>query len=299
MNRKWFLACMMLSLLLSGCGQLVASLTPAPRDTPANAPTEGFTGPMPATLNAGDTWIRPTDGMVMVYVPAGEFLMGATDADSAAGEHEKPQHSVYVGGFWIDRTEVTNAQFHKCVEAGGCGREPWCWDESNFDDHDRFNAPDQPVVCVLWNDAQDYAAWVGGRLPTEAEWEKAARGTDGRKYPWGNSAPDCHKANHKGCAGATVAVGSYPAGASPYGALDMAGNVWEWTTDKYGEDYYDHSPARNPQGPDSGGFRVMRGGAFIGDPGYIRCTARYKGSPKYRLWWYGFRVVVPYATSEP
>jgi formylglycine-generating enzyme required for sulfatase activity len=233
-----------------------------------------------------------------VYVPAGEFLMGATDADSEAGQDEKPQHSVYVDGFWIDRTEVTNAQFRKCVEAGGCGREPWCWDESNFGYHDRFNAPDQPVVCVLRNDAQDYAAWVGGRLPTEAEWEKAARGTDGRKYPWGNSAPDCRKANHNCCAGATVAVGSCPAGASPYGALDMAGNALEWTTDKYGEDYYSHSPAGNPQGPDSGAFWVMRGGAFLGDPGGIRCTARHKGSPKYRLWWYGFRVVVPQATSE-
>ncbi|MCK4473565.1 MAG: SUMF1/EgtB/PvdO family nonheme iron enzyme [Anaerolineae bacterium] len=253
---------------------------------------------MPSAPSAGETWTRPADGMVMVYVPAGEFLMGATDADSEAGEDEKPPHRVYLDGFWIDRTEVTNAQYRKCVEARAC-REPWCWDESNFGYHDRFNALDQPVVCVLWNNAHDYAAWVGGRLPTEAEWEKAARGTDGRKYPWGNEAPDCSKANYKDCVGGTTAVGSCPEGASPYGALDMAGNAWEWTTDKYGEDYYTHSPSHNPQGPDSGGFRVMRGGAFLGDPRNIRCTARYRGSPKYRPWWYGFRVVVPYTAPGP
>ena len=130
---------------------------------------------MPSAPSAGETWTRPADGMVMVYVPAGEFLMGATEADSEAGEDEKPPHRVYLDGFWIDRTEVTNAQYRKCVEARAC-REPWCWDESNFGYHDRFNALDQPVVCVLWNNAHDYAAWVGGRLPTEAEWDLVQRG---------------------------------------------------------------------------------------------------------------------------
>lgn len=287
MSKKQFLVIVMLTLLIAGCGQPATSSVPAPPETNPSAPS------------AGDTRTRPADGMVMVYVPAGEFLMGATAADSEAGDDEKPQHNVHLDGFWIDRTEVSNAQFRKCVEAGGCSREPWCWDESGFGYYDRFNAPDQPVVCALWNDAQEYAAWVGGRLPTEAEWEKAARGTDGRKYPWGNSAPDCHKANYKGCAGATVAVGSHPAGASPYGALDMAGNVLEWTIDKYDEDYYSYSPVRNPQGADSGGFRVMRGGSFLSDQRAIRCAFRYRGSPKYRPWWYGFRVVVPYAASEP
>jgi formylglycine-generating enzyme required for sulfatase activity len=223
--------------------------------------------------------------MEMVFVPAGDFLMGSTEADRDAEGDEVPHHSVYLDAFWIDKTEVTNAQYAKCVEAGTCTRT-WCWDHSNF------NAPDQPVVCALWNNAHDYATWVGGRLPTEAEWEKAARGTDKRKYPWGDSAPDCGKANFRGCFGVTTAVGSHPAGASPYGALDMAGNVFEWVSDRYDEGYYARSPARNPRGPDAGAFRVMRGGSYIGDEQSLRCANRYRGSPKHRPWWYGFRVVV-------
>jgi formylglycine-generating enzyme required for sulfatase activity len=189
-----------LSLLLAGCRQSALSPTLAPTAVPA-------TGSMPSTPSAGDAWVRPIDGMVMVYVPAGEFLMGAADADGDADIDEKPQHSVYLNGFWIDKTEVTNAQYGKCVEAGAC-EEPWGWNRDRFIYSDRFNAPDQPVVCVLWNNAHDYAVWVGGRLPTEAEWEKVARGTDGRMYPWGNSAPDCARSNIKDCVGATTAVGS-------------------------------------------------------------------------------------------
>jgi formylglycine-generating enzyme required for sulfatase activity len=236
--------------------------------------------------------------MVMVYVPAGEFLMGATDADRYADADEMPQHSVYLDGFWIDKTEVTNAQYRKCVEAGAC-EEPWGWNRDRFLKSDLFNAPDQPVVCVLWNNAQDYAVWVGGRLPTEAEWEKAARGTECRTYPWGNSAPDCAKSNIKGCVGTTVAVGSYPAGASPYGVLDMAGNALEWTADKYGAGYYSTSPSKNPLGPDSGAFRAMRGGSYLQGQEDARCTYRHAGSPKYRPWWYGFRLVMNPAISTP
>ncbi len=188
--------------------------------------------PMPA---AGDTMTRPEDGMVMVHVPAGAFEMGSDDGY----DDEKPVHTVYLDAYWIDRTEVTNAQYRRCVQAGEC-RESACAGDG------AYNGADQPVVCVSWDDAAAYCEWAGGRLPMEAEWEKAARGTDGRAFPWGNEF-DCRKGNFDDetelddytvpggpdCDGydRTAPVGSYAAGASPYGALNMAGNVREWVSD--------------------------------------------------------------------
>ena len=204
----------------------------------------------------------------MLYVPAGEFMMGLTAADTEAFADEKPPHPVYLDAFWIDRTEVTKAQYQRCVEAGVCAA-PSC---------SGTGKGDHPVVCVRWQDASKYCAWAGRRLPTEAEWEKAARGTDGGKYPWGNDAPDCNRANYLGkdggCVGATTAVDSHPSGASAYGALDMAGNVWEWVADWYNEKYYANSPAKNPQGPDTGDGRVLRGGSWLGDQRNVRAAVR-------------------------
>ena len=250
--------------------------TPNPTNTPV---------PIPSTPSAGDTWTRPADGAVMVYVPAGEFLMGSLDDDPDADDDERPQHTVYLDAFWIDRTEVTNAQYRHCVESGTC-QAPRYWED------DDLNVPDQPVMEVSWHDAQAYAAWVGGRLPTEAEWEKAARGTDGRIYPWGNSAPDCSKANYAGCTGNPLPVGSHPEGASPYGALEMAGNVQEWVADRYDEEYYSRSVFRNPNGPEVGSFRVMRGGAFLHTQQVSRCAHRDGGYPINRKWIVGLRVIV-------
>jgi formylglycine-generating enzyme required for sulfatase activity len=227
----------------------------------------------------------------MVYVPAGEFLMGSTYEDPFAEDDEKPQHTVYLAAFWIDRTEVTNAQYRKCVEAGAC-QPPGCWDDS------RLNAPDQPVVCVTWYEAQDYAAWVGGRLPTEAEWEKAARGIDGQIYPWGDSPPDCDKTNYSSCAGKPLPVGTHPDGASPFGVLDMAGNVWEWVADWYDGDYYSQDRPINPQGPDRGGQRVLRGGTLISTRSTLRCAVRHKWPPNNWNNDIGFRVVVAPVPSE-
>ena len=257
----------------------------------------------PAGEEGGDTWTRPTDGMVMVYVPAGEFLMGSGDADGLAEDNEKPQHTVYLGAYWIDRTEVTNAQYRKCVEAGAC-REPEC--PYSWGHESAYNAPDHPVVCVSWYDARAYAAWVGGWLPTEAEWEKAARGTDGRIYPWGdefdgNRLNYCDRNCTKGDIDTSVddgyvvtaPVGSYLSGTSPYGALDMAGNVWEWVADWYDAEYYGRSPARNPQGPASGDYRVLRGGDFGGNAvADARCACRLSAwNPLDRYWHFGFRVM--------
>ncbi len=210
--------------------------------------------------------------------------MGST-GDFPEQVDERPQHTVHLDAFWIDRTEVTNARYRLCVEAGACA-EPECWDD------DALNAPDQPVVCVTWRDAVGYAAWAGGRLPTEAEWEKAARGTDGRLYPWGDGAPDCERANYNRCVGLPLPVGSLPGGASPYGVLDMAGNVHEWVSDRYGKYSYADSARENPLGPDSGFNRVTRGGSFRWQKG-VRCASRSFYYPELSSDDRGFRVVVP------
>jgi formylglycine-generating enzyme required for sulfatase activity len=250
------------------------------------------------------TRARATDGAEMIYVPEGEFLMGSKDADRKAADDEKPAHTVYLDAFWIDRTEVTNARYiqflntlgdyrgtcgeHDCVEtvledkdSHILHREGRYVVESGFEDH--------PVIEVTWYGAQAYCEWAGVRLPTEAEWEKAARGIDGRLYPWGNNAPDCDKAQYADCSGMTVPVGSKPAGASPYGALDMAGNVWEWVADWYDPAYYDRSPALNPQGASSGERKVFRGGSWGYLPDFIRTTDRARNRPAYAGFNVGFR----------
>jgi serine/threonine-protein kinase len=281
MNAKWktlLIASAGITLLLNACGERIAAIpsTATATLTPANTPTPNIT-PIP-TLGVGSTWTRPVDGMVMVYVPEGEFSMGM-DADAAweicrqfASDckrdgflDEEPVHTVYLDAYWIDQTEVTNGMYAACVSAGACQTPK----ENSKTPRSRYgNAAfaDYPVGDVDSRDAETYCAWVGGRLPTEAEWEKAARGTDGRIYPWGNSPPSYSLLNSSpgftACVGDTSMVGSYPSGVSPYGALDMAGNVYEWVADWYGENYYSQSPASNPTGPASGEMRVVRGGAF-------------------------------------
>ncbi len=244
----------------------------------------------------------PGDGSELVYVPAGRFPMGSRSGEPETNEYEKPQHEVELSGFWIQRTPVTNGQYRRFMSATG-HRPPdqadsagvsWgapVWSGGNFPP----DRADEPVVCVSWEDAQDYCEWAGLRLPTEAEWEYAARGPEGRKYPWGDewdgSRLCWNRSTREGVA-RTVPVGSFPEGVSWCGALDLAGNVWEWCADWYDREYYRHSPARDPQGPDTGEYRVSRGCSWNREkPEYFRCTLRGNNEPSSRGADRGFRCV--------
>ncbi|MBC8492912.1 MAG: SUMF1/EgtB/PvdO family nonheme iron enzyme [Chloroflexi bacterium] len=249
-----------------------ATSTPIP-PTPIPTPPKKTT-PLPALP-------PPTD---MVFVPAGEFIMGSPEGEGEDDEH--PQHTVYLDAFYIGKYEVTNAEYKECVDAGACDppSENASRTRDSYYGNPRYD--DYPVIRISWYDAQAYCEWKGVRLPTEAEWEKAARGTDGRMYPWGNSGPDGSKLNYcdvncdddgkdssvdDGYAD-TAPVGNYEAGKSPYGAYDMVGNVYEWVADWYDADYYSKAPERNPQGPDSGEYRVLRGGSWLDDQRGTRCA---------------------------
>lgn len=208
------------------------------------------------------------DEVPMVPVTGGSFMMGCNfSVDTSCATDEEPYHLITLTDYEIDLTEVTQGSYQLCIDAGSClaptGGVPF----------DPLGTPALPVDAS-WQEAGTYCAWKGKRLPTEAEWEMAARGVDGRIYPWGNSAPDCTRANMPGCAGTVEAVGSHPSGASPWGALDMAGNLYEWVSDYYQADYYATSPAYDPQGPPSGTLRVGRGGSY--SSAALRTSARLR-----------------------
>ncbi len=264
--------------------------SPLPSETALPIPTATDTPTPTPTIAPGAVLTSTVDGMVLRYVPAGEFYMGSSrQTDPDAVKNEQPQRSVFVNAFWIDQTEVTNAQFETCVTAGVCTQPT----SSRYVDPRYGN---YPVVTVTWFQASDYCAWAGRRLPTEAEWEKAARGTGSKRiWPWGNNAPNGRLANYNKSQTNTVAVGSYPGGASPYGALDMAGNAWEWVSDYYAEDYYQTTSEAgintDPTGPKEGFFRVTRGGAYLSDATYIRLAVRLETSPVRVAGYIGFRCV--------
>lgn len=256
------------------------------------APPTETAVPLPTstpTLGLGSIQTSPIDGMAQVYVPAGEFFMGSADTDPNATSFEQPQHTVYVDAFWIDQTEVTNAMYAACVDAGGCLVPISAGSETHLEYFRNPTYDAYPVLYVSWANARAYCQWAGRRLPTEAEWEKAARGPEGQIFPWGDTPPNPSRANFNKNVGDTSAVGSFPTNASYYGALDMAGNAWEWVNDWYGGLYYAASPAANPPGPTTGTVRVLRGGAWDSALADIRAAARFSFGPTSRQNFIGFR----------
>jgi len=281
------------------------TLTPASTTTPASTllPTATETPLLVDTpeFGIGFTRASPKDGMLMVYVPEGDFTMGSSEGSS----YEKPVHTVYLDAYWIDQTEVTNAMYALCTAANACLPPD---DAGSFTRSSYYGNPqydNYPVIYVSWNDARDYCRWAGRRLPTEAEWEKAARGTDALTYPWGdewdvrtNLRLNFSDKNDPTGGSDTIAddgyadtapVGNYPNGASLYAALDMAGNVWEWVADWYSETYYASSPLSNPTGPGSGIHRVLRGGSWYHNENLVRTSVRFRELPDYSYHTIGFR----------
>lgn len=273
--------------LLSSCSLAPTSVGCEPA-APQQVAQPGASSAPAAEAQAGATWQSSRDGMILVYVPAGEFLMGAAVDDPVALEWDKPEHLVYLDAFWIDSTEVANAMYALCVADGSCSPPAQDGSFTRSSYHTEASCGAYPVVHVSWDQAQEYCQWAGRRLATEAEWEKAARGTDGRLYPWGDEEPTGAMANLCGieCRAEpndpaiadgfvdTAPVGYFPADSSPYGALDMAGNVSEWVADRGDDGYYAVSPASNPTGPTTGDTRVIRGGLFGIIPRGARVTVR-------------------------
>jgi formylglycine-generating enzyme required for sulfatase activity len=259
--------------------------TPAPIST--DLPTEIPPTPIPK-FGIGDTMISEKDGMVMVYVPAGEFHMGNENVSNYYYDDARPVHTVYLDAFWIDQTEVTNAMYARCVEAGECDppsstrsvTHDIYYGNSKFDNY--------PVINVFWNDAATFCKWAGRRLPSEAEWEKAAGWDEDaqahRLYPWGDKI-DHSYANYGQYAGDAVAVGSYEKGVSFYGAYDMAGNVSEWV-----QDWYDVYPGGDKSASEDFGqsYRVIRGGDFHFG-GVVDSIYRWRADPSMTNFLFGFR----------
>lgn len=273
-------------------GLTAPELAAALRDTQGTAYAQLWEYGAAEVILRGGKFTRSADGMVMLYVPGGEFHMGSTDGVS----DEQPVHTVAVDAFWLDQTEVTNAQYQACVDAGSCT-------PSDCAGNINYNGDQQPVACVDWSQAAAYCEWAEVTLPTEAQWEYAARGPEGRIYPWGNEwradvgVANCFELHCMENYEYSAPVGSFPEGASWVGALDMAGNAWEWTNDWYGA--YSEARQENPMGPESGDLKVLRGGSWWHYyPSYLRNTFRGRLAASSRLEYVGFRCAAVNVQGE-
>jgi eukaryotic-like serine/threonine-protein kinase len=284
----------LLFILLTGCVLGSSVVATQPSNTVTLPATETST-PMPTETSipmtsTPDLTVLGEDGATLLYIPAGEYSMGNDNSDS----DEAPFHTVFLDAFWIDRTEVTNRSYSLCVDAGACN-EPT--NKSSFSHpsyYGNVEFDNYPVIYVNWDMAKNYCEWAGRRLPTEAEWEKAARGTMANDYPWGNTAPSADLLNFSRNVGDTTQVGRYLNGKSAYGVLDMAGNVWEWINDWYEDVYYQYSPSWNPPGPDAAisRYHVLRGGSWTDGSNLVRSSNRFKNYPDSPNNYTGFRCAL-------
>ncbi|MBI2565453.1 MAG: SUMF1/EgtB/PvdO family nonheme iron enzyme [Candidatus Schekmanbacteria bacterium] len=269
-------------------GRAVIGLSPADRAYTDAAVTAGTTYSYRLSINGGAflsasiAFAYRADQEVLVF--AGEFTMGCGGAQGpyTCDSDEAPAHAVWLDAFYLDSYEAPAGDYAACERAGACS--PTYYEET-CNTH-RASHENHPINCLWWSQAEAYCRWRGKRLPTEAEWEKAARGTDGRIFPWGDGAPDCATTNINGCVGDTVAIGSYPLGRSAYGAHDMAGNVSEWVADWYDESYYAQSPYENPTGPESGSVRIGRGDTWWASAADVRAAKRSVNGPGSRRYHY-------------
>lgn len=273
--------------------QTATSIPPTETSTPTITPTQPPT--FTPTITPLPEQLTDEFGVPMVLIPAGSFLMGT----QVRAGNERPEHTVWLDDYYIDQYEATNASFAEFLNVKGNqmeGLAPWI---EEIDPDLRIHQVEgvwqvdagyenYPMNEVTWYGARAYCEWRGARLPSEAEWEKAARGTDGRTFPWGEEI-DCSKANYAGCFYAAVPVDSFPEWTSPYGVYNMAGNIMEWTNDWYAPDYYANSPETNPTGPETGDFKVFRGGSYNHGAGNVRTTYRYPKLPVLTYVSTGFR----------
>jgi eukaryotic-like serine/threonine-protein kinase len=291
---------------------------PKPTETqvPEATATQVEPTPTATVTNTPTPTVEPTqanfrtleiDGMEQIFIPKGEFIMGGADKNAqqtfgnGIAYPEVPQFKLFLESFWIDKFEVTNRQYALCVAAGGCQPPKYNAAKNLASYYDNPDYANYPVIYVSWFQAKAYCTWAGRRLVTEAEWEKAARGTDGRLYPWGDDPITSDKANFcsVGCPRSfanpnyddgyaeTAPVGSFPAGASAYGVMDMAGNVWEWTSSLPA--LYPYVPSDGRESPDANEQRIWRGGAWSTGVWYMRASTRYHSVQRYQYHNLGIR----------
>ena len=308
--------------LLTPLALILCALTACPR--PSDTP--GDTIP---TADRGDIRQLGRDNAPMAFVAEGPFTRGISEAQARQAfelcesftpevceedwfDAEQPQRAIKLDAFWIDVFEVTNTQHDRCVREGACppidkaNCQVWDIEEGDWrqltppEVRTHYGDPDKPVVCVDWNDADTYCRWAGKHLPSEAQWEKAARGNDARTFPWGEQTPTCAmahmssvEAGGEGCGtGATSPIGAHAPAASPYGAQDMSGNALEWTLDFQSDDFYAKSPEKNPVNDTPAERRIIRGGAWNNEPAFLRTTTRGSFPPEFRTVYTGFRCAL-------